>query len=214
LGKRDRPGAGDRPGIFDTSTVLVAGAAGGATGRALCHRFAAAGARVVALDADEPALLDIARAAPARIDALALDSLSPVACRKLGAAWADEPLQVLVHAQPLRAPARPAVALAAVEALTVALAAGLRAGQGRVVILASDSAPDASVTAQLLQAALHGLAPALQARRVAAGVAVNAVLLPAGSAAPQGLWEAVSLLAAPGGRAPRGAVLPLPGGGD
>lgn len=214
MGEAGRREAGERPGGLEHSTVLIAGAAC-SLGAELCHGYAGSGARVVAVDADEPALLDIASAAPHRIDPLALDVMRPDVCRRLGDAWAEEPLNVCVHMAPLRAPARPAAAMAAVEALVAAFSAGLRAGRGRVLILADTGPPDTSVTAELLQGALRRLAPALQTRYAGGGVVVNAVLLPHAATEtlpPRALWQAVAYLTAPGGAG--GAVLPLLGRSD
>ncbi|WP_397541490.1 hypothetical protein [Roseovarius salis] len=201
----------DRPGGFADSTVLVAGAACD-VGVELCHAFAGAGARVVAVDPDEASVLGLGRHAPDRIDTLALDVMQPVACRRLGNAWADEPLHVLLHLLPLRSLSHPAAAMAAAETLTRALSTGLRAGRGRVLIVAAGAPRDASVTAGLLHDATRRLAPALQVRHASGGVTVNAILLPGEGAAvlePRALWHAVAYLAAPGTARPCGAIVPL-----
>jgi len=204
-------GGDARPGLFQDKTVLIAGA-GCEVGQALCLHYTRAGARVVAVDNDEAAMIALARQAPDRLDALALDLWRPAACRRLGEAWQDEPLHVLVLLQPLSRPRRPAAAMAVVELLTEALLPGLTAGRGRALVMMRGVAPDDSVTAGLLHGAMRRLAAGLDARHCGAGVTVNAVLLPPG--APDGpalgaLWQAAIILTAPGGARVGGAVLPL-----
>lgn len=207
---------GASPPAFQDKTVLIAGAGCG-VGRLLCRGYAGGGARVVAMDGSEPAVLALARQAPARVEALALDPWQPAACRRLGAAWQDEPLHVLVHLQPLCRPGRPAAAMAAIELLTVALIPGLGAGRGRVLILIEAATPDDSVSAGRLHTALRGLAAGLDARHRASGVSVNAVLVPPGKTAnpdPAAIWQAAALLTAPAAMRAGGAVIPLRRGPD
>ena len=201
------------PRPFDDRSVVIAGA-GCAAGRVLCRGYAAAGARVVAVDAEEAATLALARLAPGRIEALALDLTRPAACRRLGDAWAGEPLHVLVDLQPLRDLTRPAAAMAAAELLVKALAPGLGAGRGRVLIAIPGRAPDESATAAALHEAQRRFGPMLDARLAASGVAVNMIVLPPqprDGGAPDttaALWPMAMALSAPGATA-AGAVVPL-----
>ena len=207
-----------RTGEFDNRTVLIAGA--GCNAGALLGRFyAGAGARVVLIDNDEPAMLNIARRQPSRIDTLRLDLRRPALCRRLGEIWDNEPLHVLVHLQLLVRTSQQGAALASVEALTLALAPAL-AGRGRV--LAVFAAPrtrdaagraEAGAAARAMRAALEHLPRALQDRLGGQGITVNALRLPAeddaGPARGADVIRAAVFLTRPGGARVGGAVLPL-----
>ncbi len=193
---------------------MIAGA-GCASGAALAQSLARAGARVVVIDSDERAVLEIARSRAESIDTLALDLMEPAVCARLGAVWKDEPLHLLVQLSPIRHPGRPARALACVEALTAALAEGLRAARGCVVIVDA-AAPGASLAQSLLAEAAARLPAALQAALRSGPaedmVAVNGVRL--GSATPGhgeigALCAVVSALARPGRVRFGGALLTL-----
>ncbi|WP_101066249.1 hypothetical protein [Roseovarius salinarum] len=158
-------------------TVLIAGA-GGPAGGDVVRAFSDGGARVVALDRDEPAVLALARAAPRRVEPLALDPMRPAPCRLLGEVWADSPLHALVHLQALAVPARPGTAIQSVAALTRALGPALVAGSGRVVIAHAAAGADAPAEASAFAPAFARLATGLDATGPWPAGRVNAVCLP------------------------------------
>ena len=194
---------------FEDRTILIGGAAC-ATGAALGAFFARAGARVVLIDRNEAAILDIARRHPNRMDALRLDVMRPDLCSRLGELWEDEPIAALIHLQMLRHRAGPGAHLASVEALSDALAPGL--GQtGRIVMVYA--APNtASATAVAGFAAYDRLPVALQDRLGGQGIVVNALRLPPGgekAVLRADFTRAIAFLSRPGGVRLGGAVLPL-----
>lgn len=193
---------------FDDRTVVIAGA-GCEIGAGLAHAFARGGARVIVVDRDEPAALRIARTDPARIETLQLDAMHAHLCQRLGELWEAEPLHVLIHLQALRHPDLPATVMRSVEALTMALAGGLEAGQGRVVMICAAGPVGGDTAAALLQRAADRLPAALQAALAGRGVCVNGVRLARGPADLADLCAAVGFLARPGGLAIGGALLPL-----
>ena len=86
---------------FDGKTVVVTGAAGG-LGRSLCRRFAAAGARVAALDRDPQGLQALARdmeSAGHRVVTQVCDVTDALACERTMRAIHDElgPIAALVN---------------------------------------------------------------------------------------------------------------------
>ena len=164
---------------FADKTVVLA-AAGCAPGRALALAYADRGARVIVLDREEARAHAIAAENPARIDSLRLDTLHPAACALFARIWEAEPIDVLIHLQPLRQPDRPGAATQAVPALTRALRAGIEAGDGRVLFLYR--AADAAVPAEMrcFALALGHLAKAMQAELGSARLAVNGLKLDPG----------------------------------
>jgi NAD(P)-dependent dehydrogenase (short-subunit alcohol dehydrogenase family) len=65
---------------FSGKVILVTGAAGG-LGAALCHRFAAAGARIAAMDLDATRLQDLVATLPAGTLSIAGNIADPAACQ-------------------------------------------------------------------------------------------------------------------------------------
>jgi NAD(P)-dependent dehydrogenase (short-subunit alcohol dehydrogenase family) len=65
---------------FSGKVILITGAAGG-LGAALCHRFAAAGARIAAMDLDATRLQDLVATLPAGTLAIAGNIADPGACQ-------------------------------------------------------------------------------------------------------------------------------------
>jgi NAD(P)-dependent dehydrogenase (short-subunit alcohol dehydrogenase family) len=65
---------------FSGKVILITGAAGG-LGAALCHRFAAAGARIAAMDLDATRLQDLVAALPAGTLSIAGNIADPAACQ-------------------------------------------------------------------------------------------------------------------------------------
>ena len=64
---------------FSGKVILITGAAGG-LGAALCHRFAAAGARIAAMDLDATRLQDLVATLPAGTQSIAGNIDDPAAC--------------------------------------------------------------------------------------------------------------------------------------
>ncbi len=189
-------------------TVLIAGA-GCATGLDLAAMLAAKGASVIVLERSDARALALGRLDPARIETLTLDVFRPAACRRLGAIWAETPVDLLLHLQPLREPARPGAAVAAIPALTRALWPGLARGAGEVVILACASEADAAPETHAYDAALRALVPLMQAE---AGGRARVNLLRARRAAARAAFRDV-VAGWPGVAAPVGSVLDLGAGG-
>jgi NAD(P)-dependent dehydrogenase (short-subunit alcohol dehydrogenase family) len=65
---------------FSGKVILITGAAGG-LGAALCHRFAAAGARIAAMDLDATRLQDLVATLPAGTLSIAGNIADPAACQ-------------------------------------------------------------------------------------------------------------------------------------
>ena len=65
---------------FSGKVILITGAAGG-LGAALCHRFAAAGARIAAMDLDATRLQDLVATLPAGTLSIAGNIDDPAACQ-------------------------------------------------------------------------------------------------------------------------------------
>lgn len=191
-------------------TVLIA-AAGCAAGDALAVGFAATGAQVIVADHVERHALALARRAPGLIESLRLDPLRPSHCRHLGEIWADVPLDLLVHLHPLRSPQRLGAAVAAIPALTRALARGLARVEGLVIVACRAPNEGAPPEAWAFDAALTALAPHMQAE---AGRRVRVAMLRlAQGADPAVLMRAAGVLADQGQDGPRGVVLDLAGAG-
>lgn len=196
---------------FSGKTVVIAGA-GCDVGIALAHGFSRAGARVVLMDRHEAAILEVATLARDRIEPLALDPLRLDLCRRFGEIWADEPLEVLIHLQPLRHPDRLAVAMSCIPALTRDLARALRAGRGRVLVLFPSPMPLAGIERRLMDEALCALPGMLHDKLGAHGICANGLRLPAGVddiRSMQDLVSVVMFLCGPRGGAIGGALLPL-----
>jgi NAD(P)-dependent dehydrogenase (short-subunit alcohol dehydrogenase family) len=161
-------------GGFDGRTILLAGA-GCAAGAILARAFARAGGHVIIIDHDEPAILRIARADPARIDPLRLDLQNLAQVHHFAEIWQDEPLHGLIHLQPLRLQMWPGRAITSVVEVSAALRPALRAGEGRVLIV-HETLPD---TAQLnllaFRGAMKGLASLLYETHVQDGIRFNAL---------------------------------------
>lgn len=190
-------------------TVMIAGA-GTAPGAGLARCFAGLGARVVAMDRDECAILDMAGAAPGQIETLQIDVLRADHRVHLRKVWSGEPLALLVHLQILRHETRPAMALQSIASLTHALCRALKAGQGQSVYLFPQDPDDA--IGRSLGRAYHGLASALQYEMRAHDVGVNGVMLPQGG--PEAvdtdtLVRSLAMSVAPGAARFGGAILPL-----
>ncbi len=163
---------------FYGKTVLLAGA-GCPTGDALASGFANVGGRVIAIDRDERRVLGIAAHNPDRIDPLRLDVLVPDQTRMFANVWEAEPLDVLVHLQPLRHIDDLTSAIGSILTLSDHLRPGLKAGQGCIVV-AFQETPDAVKTFQgQYLPTLEQLARTLQPAFDGAGVTVNAICLPA-----------------------------------
>jgi len=195
-------------GEFRDKTVVIL-AAGCAEGRDLARMAARAGARVVVVDHDAERVKAIAQTAPDRIEALHLDVLRPAHCQLLGTAWADEPLDVLIHCQALRTPHRAGAAVQAIAALTEGLSEGLAQGRGRVLMLFRPAAPDAGPGPAALMQALEALPPLMQAESWAVGLAVTGLRLPRTKAALKGMRRVVCDLMADDTAFAPGLVLPL-----
>lgn len=159
-------------------------------GRAVVRRLAAFGAIVVAVDADERGLLDLARAQPDRIEPLALDPRCSARWADIAAAWGDEPLHLFLDLSLLAPDAarRMSRALADLEALATALEAGMRRGEARGVI----ALPVAGAGAGRAEVAL-----ASAARAVLADLAAWArpARLTAVALHPAGPWDSARLTA-------------------
>lgn len=184
-------------------------AAGCDAGRCLARACAQAGARVIVLERDGARALAVARARPDRIETLALDALRPEHCARLGAAWGDTPLDLLLHLQPLRVPRRPGAAISAIPALSRALLPALRAGG--VIAVFRAPGPGARAEALAYDAALCALAGHMQAE-FGNQTMVNALrLAPEGAERSCGalLWPAVEMLATADRAGPCGSVLHL-----
>ncbi|GAA6187299.1 hypothetical protein NBRC116596_03620 [Litorivita sp. NS0012-18] len=80
--------------------MVVAGASH-PIGLALCRAMAQGGATVVAMDASDGALVELARAYPAHIEPLAIQLGNPASARAFGAIWGREPLALLLNLVPL-----------------------------------------------------------------------------------------------------------------
>ena len=200
------------PGVdLSGKTVVIAGA-GCEVGVALAHGFVRAEARVVLVDRHEAAILEVATLARDRIETLALDPLRSDLCQRFGEVWADEPLHVLVHLQPLRNPERLADALRSIPALTRDMARALRAGQGRVLVLFHAPVHLAGIDRRLLDRAMAGLPEMLDDKLGAHGIRCNGLRLP-DSLSQRGVIQdrvaTVTFLCGPSGGAIGGAVLPL-----
>lgn len=185
-------------------TVLIAGA-GCAIGRDLAAMLVAQGASVIAIERSDTRALALGRLDPARIETLTLDVFNPMPCRRLGAIWAETPVDLLLHLHLLREPARPGAAVAAIPALTRALWPGLARGAGEVLILACIPEVGAAPEAHAYDAALRALVPLMQAE---AGGRARVNLLRARRAdARASFRDAVA--GWPGAVAPLGSVLDL-----
>jgi NAD(P)-dependent dehydrogenase (short-subunit alcohol dehydrogenase family) len=191
-------------------TVMIA-AAGCDAGRCLAQTCAQAGARVIALEREANRARAVARARPDRIETLALDTLRPEHCQRLGMIWSDTPLDLLLHLQPIRAPRRPGAAIAAIPALSRALLRGLGAGAGRVIVVFRAPAPGAGPEDLAYDAGMCALAGHMQ-EEVGGRAMVNALrLAPEGAERSCGarLWPAVAMLTAGNWAGPCGSVLHL-----
>jgi NAD(P)-dependent dehydrogenase (short-subunit alcohol dehydrogenase family) len=192
-------------------TVLIAGA-GCATGLDLAAILAAKGASVIAVERSDARALALGRLYPARIETLTLDVFNPLPCRRLGAIWAETPVDLLLHLHLLREPARPGAAVAAIPALTRALWPGLARGAGEVLILACVPEAGAAPEAHAYDAALRALVPLMQ---VEARARARLNLLRARRAEARAAFRDV-VAGWPGAVAPLGSVLDLgrDGAGD
>jgi len=137
-------------------TVLVVGAGCGWVD-VLCRAYAGAGARVIAMDPHDAPILQSAAADPKRIDPLCLDDTDAVQRRRFCEIWADEPLDVLVHLQPLRAAPDAGPALTSIAALTEALTPALARGAGRLLVLQHAPAAQAPLGQGMLARAIRAL---------------------------------------------------------
>ena len=156
-------------------TVLIA-SAGCAAGLTLAGGFARAGAAVIAIDRDEERNTALAHLNPGRIETLRLDVLRPRQCQDLGDIWQDTPIDLLIHLQPLRDPARLGAAITSIPALTRALAPGLRRGKGKVLLVYDMSSGNAPAEQHAYRSALKDLAPLMQAE-MGTAFAINALRL-------------------------------------
>ncbi|MRU13976.1 hypothetical protein FDP25_00875 [Roseovarius sp. A21] len=188
--------------------VVVILAAGCAEGRDLASMSARAGARVVVVDNDAAEVNAIARLAPDRIEALHLDVLNPAHCRVFCEAWGDEPLDLLIQCQALRAPHRLGAAAQSIPAMTEGLAKGLARGRGRVVTLHRSAEVVENVGQRAMTHALEALPWLMQATPWAKGLRVTALRLPEGRA-HHGLRMAVRGMMARDTPFAPGVVLPL-----
>ncbi|SHM17939.1 hypothetical protein SAMN05443432_10589 [Roseovarius litoreus] len=196
---------------FSGKTVVIAGA-GCEVGIALAHGFGRVGARIVLMDREESTLLEVATLARDRIEPLALDPLRADLSAQFGEIWADEPLDILIHLQPLRHPDRLAAAMSSIPALTRDLARALKAGQGRVIVLFSAPTPLAGIDRALLDKALSALPGMLHDKLGVHGICCNALRLPASVGdicSMEALVSTVMFLCGPHGGAIGGALLPL-----
>ncbi|WP_371224456.1 hypothetical protein [Roseovarius sp. 2305UL8-3] len=200
---------------FNGKTVVLAGA-GCPAGDALASGFASAGARVVAIDRNECRVLDIAARDPERIDPLRLDILDPDQTALFANIWQDEPLNVLIHLQPLRHINDLAKAIPSVLSWNNRLSPGLKAGQSRVVVLFQDMPDAAKPRQRAFLPALERLARTLQSDFEGTGVTVNAVRLPAQSSATitTNLLRVVTWLTGPPSPHLSGSLLGLQAQGD
>ena len=82
------------------------------------------------------------------MDVLRLDSLNVEQCRRFLSIWAEEPLHVLVHVQPIRHSQLPGPAIRSVLELTRGLTTALRRGQGRVLMFFRQDDPQAPLETQ------------------------------------------------------------------
>ena len=189
--------------------VVVILAAGCAQGRDLARMAARAGARVIVVDHDERQVNAIAAFAPDRIEALRLDLFKPAQCRAFYEAWENEPLDLLVQCQALRAPHRLGAAAQAMPAMAQGLSRGLARGWGRVVMLHTAASATQDAGQKALTHALEVLPGLMQADPWARGLRVTALRLPADGAAPKGLRMAVRALMMRDVPFAPGHVLPL-----
>ena len=158
--------------------IIVIFAAGCAEGHDLAQMAAGAGARVVVVDHNGAQANAIATTEPAQIEALHLDVLRPAHCRLFSAEWGAEPLDLVIHCQPLRTPERVGAAVQAIPALSEGLAKGLARGRGRVVILYRAAPPKAGAGPAAMVHALEALPGLMQASDWATGLQVTALRLP------------------------------------
>lgn len=196
---------------FSGKTVVIAGA-GCEVGIGLAHGFGRVGARIVLMDREESAILEVATLARDRIEPLALDPMRADLCAQFGEIWGEEPLDVLIHLQPLRHPDRLAQAMASIPALTRDLARGLKAGQGRVLVLFFAPTPLAGIDSALLDRALSALPGLLHDKLGAHGICCNGLRLPASVGdiwSMEALVSTAMFLCGPHGGAIGGALLPL-----
>ncbi|MFD1343934.1 hypothetical protein [Litorisediminicola beolgyonensis] len=130
------------------------------------RRLAGFGAIVVAVDADERGLLELARGHPDRIEPLALDPRCSARWADIAAAWGTEPLHVFLDMTLLapEAATRMGRALADLDALTGALRAGLRRGQATGVIALPVPDRGAARAQVALAAAARAILPELATR--------------------------------------------------
>lgn len=200
---------------FDGRTVLLAGA-GCVAGAALASGFARAGARVIAIDRDEAAVLKMATRHPDRIDPLRLDCLDIQQTTLFADVWQDEPLHVLMHLQPLRHEDEMAGAIRSVLEFSKRLLPALIAGKGRVVILFHDVSGPAALDQRVFLPSLQRLSGTLQTEFAQAKIAVNAVCLSNRGDAKimADLMRVAQWLCAPGRPPVTGSVLRLSAGGD
>lgn len=189
-------------------SVVVILAADCAEGRDLALMSARAGARVVVVDSDAAGVNTIARHAPDRIEALNLDPLNPAHCRVFCEAWGNEPLDLLLQCQALRAPHRLGAAAQAIPVLGKGLAKGLARGRGRVVMLHRSAATVENLGQRALTHALEALPGLMQAAPWAKGLQITALRLPKGRA-QHGVRRAVRAVMARDMPFAPGVVLPL-----
>lgn len=177
-------------------TILIA-AAGCAAGVVLAEGLARAGAQVIAIDHEDRRCQALARLAPGQIETLALDVMRPSVCARLGQLWGQTPIDLLIHLQPLRMAGRLGAVTMAIPTLTRALAPGLVAGQGRVLIVNAVPADEAGAAERACRLGLDHLAEFMgqetggaapvhtlrlaqgRARKTAPGPALSALLEPA-----------------------------------
>lgn len=194
---------------FTDKTILLAGA-GCAVGRLLAFAYASRGARVIAMDRDEALALEIATGNPARIEALKLDLMRDANCRLLGDIWQAEPVDVLIHLQPLREPHRMGAAIQAIPALTRQLQPALEAGSGRVLVLYCEAASEARAEGRTFATAFAHLVEHLNAEISQSGLTVNAIRVATdcdGTVCDDLITAAAMFLTGPKARGAGGTVL-------
>ncbi len=196
---------------FAGRSVLLIGA-GCALGRVLARLYANAGARVVVIDNDEDQLLTIAKQNRDQISTLRLNCLDATQLTNFINIWSDEPLDALVHLQPLRHLGAQGRGIASIVRLTEGLAPALARGQGRVLILYRGTTSTTSLQKRALSPAWDRLSNLLSGQFSGDGLRVNALRLNAGageSVSGRQVVESALMLTQPRPSEITGAVLHL-----
>ena len=122
--------------IEDQLPIVFVLAAATPLGRAIVRHYASSGARVVVVDHDEAALLELSREYPSLIEPLAMSTCKPEVFECLEEVWQDHPVDLVVNLLPLIAPTHTSAQMKWLATVFRTLLRGLAKGRGSLVSVA------------------------------------------------------------------------------